>query len=86
VTAAGNLQAHGARAPSPALARTALCRRWWPYHLQPASPVPIRSPEAYKAEIAAPPQRGDKAKLKKILQAREEEKARTLAAVVRVAR
>ena len=63
----------------------ARCRRWWAYHLQPPSPVPIRSPEAYKAEIAAR-RSGDKAKLKKILKAREEEKARTFAAFVRTAK
>src|SRR5262245_54180661 len=27
------------RPPSPALACTALCRRWWPYGLRPASPL-----------------------------------------------
>jgi len=70
---------------SPVLARAALCRCWWPYHLQPPSPVPIRSPEAYKAEIAAR-RSGDKAKLKKILQAREKEKARTIAKLVRAAK
>ena len=39
---------------------------------------PIRSPESHKAELAAR-RSGDKAKLKKVLQAREEESARMLA-------
>ena len=46
---------------------------------------PIRSPESHKAELAAR-RSGDKAKLKKVLKAREEEKARTLAAFVRAAK
>jgi len=59
--------------------------RWWPYHPQPPSPVPIPPSKSFKAELAAR-RSGDKAKLKKILKARKEEEARTMANLVRAAK
>jgi hypothetical protein len=47
--------------------------------LPPATTIaPIRSPESHKAELAAR-RSGNKAKLKAVLRAREEEEARVLA-------